>query len=906
MAAFDVSVILKFTQQGIGNIQKAHEALQRLQSQLTKMGSTAGADAGSKWAAGFKSAAHKAAEDVGHIMDKASHLAVKRLHAEFGYMRTGLRDLQEMAHLGHPVKNFRKATGMNTKSATAGVSDEVTQRTLTDLMGLPPDVVKRLYSSADKYSQEYTTLSRSGMVAIARDLTANMKDPADAAKATAEMAKAAQLLALNYGSTEKGLEAARQYYRAADIMGMADNSADLAVVLEAMVRRTVRAGKDIDPRTIAQTVANMKGARFGMGPEAIGDIISLRDTVQGQAANFLRTFYGDLTRDSLNAKGKFSMMKYGLRDSLGAKNGALLQRDPFEYTMQVIKPILLKMGVDLNNPDQSVKSNQIGRALTRLGFTPTGMQLPQEFLMKEDEVRRDRERASHVKYTEEFAKKLGQEDWKSAVVALDTAWKDAWSALTRPLHSTATGVMGKVSNLMKSGTSDQNVGVQRWVTGIAMGTAGIGKYVVNHLPAITLVAAAWRLKAAAAALSLAAAKMGLPTAAAAMGAVASRSRLASIGRFLATPAIFAVGVAANLIHPLGAIFTKIFGPRIIRGMLGVGGAASVAGGIGGTVLRMGAWAGLAAGASAIHPLLGAFVSLLMFRGPIISMFTRLAGLFSGMFSWAAGAGAAAAGIGRLGIAFRLLMVTTGIGAVILGVTTLIGYWHELSTVASSFWTTLKSSWQGSEIQALFHGVRDGIKSAFSGTVDIIAGWGSTVSGWFAKVGISLDPVINMFNTLYNAIAKLFSFEFGSLFGDLDSWSMRAGKIAWMASNPISAATGRKTWEDSEQYKKLRAELDAENAKLKDKTVAPPRPISGTSPSSSLPASEPARAAATAMGADVRLAGQAAAADIKSSGTDVAAALRKAAAEISAAAASLSGSISGTTRGSLSDAGAPRQ
>lgn len=507
--------------------------------------------------------------------------------------------------LAATVAGYRTVTtaGSAMRAGGHGIVEAATERTAQELQGLTPEQIERLRKESGQLGSRYQNISAAGIAELGRNAIPNLKNPNDAGAVMESMARHAAVLAVTYRDGTKGTEAARQMFRAADMAGAADDPARLNEWLSQLTKATTVAGRDINPQMLAQSIARLGALKMSLGGDAIGDVAMLQDEARGQAANYMRTFFNDLTRSNLATKNMEAMIAGGIRtsDGSGAVNQRLLGSDPFAWVMQELKPKLAKMGVDFSkrDSDPAAFTASATKALNKLGFLNSGMQFALWSLQKEDEVRRGREKRAAVRTDAEYVRSLPSRDLATGMTSVGEKWKDASDALTRFVQPLAGHVIGGTAGFLSGIAQDP----MRYGVGglVGAGALGAGAYALSNPGATAHVAAAGLHMRAAGALSAAAGLLGMS------GLGRGRGGLGLAGLPVGVAGAAGAGAAAARASQLrsaaiagGAVALTAAGRQLAvqKGILGLGLGASLA--------RPGlmgmAWGGLkAAGRFAMGP-----------------------------------------------------------------------------------------------------------------------------------------------------------------------------------------------------------------------------------------------------------------------------------------------------------------
>lgn len=429
----------------------------------------------------------------------------------------------------------------------AGMLEGNTQRMLLEAQNIPAPVRKLIIDEAARAAGKFRLISDANMMEIGRTAYGNLKDPKSAGQVMDTMGRSAQLMALNYKSAEKGTEAARQFYRAADVAGVADDPEKLEKFIRGMSVRTLISGPDINAMQAATSIARGGGVRVfgGMNEQSIGDMITLVDEMKGQASQNVRTFYRELTAPNLAKENQGMMKRYGLRNSDGSTaDQALLQRDPFEWTMARVKAKIIApksqggLGIDYTSiADDAERGAVIGNAVGKMGFLDSGSRLAIAYLLKENEIRRARRQhaESSENYNDTYLSQIPYKELRSGMTATKSQYEMYIDHLTKPAQGWMSRRLGDFSGVLN--TASQNPFSATGLGALAVGGVGaLGYYAANN-PQV--IAGTMMLKAAA--MQLAAAGIGNGKVLGALGSMFGFGKGAATG---ASAAAAAAGLAA--------------------------------------------------------------------------------------------------------------------------------------------------------------------------------------------------------------------------------------------------------------------------------------------------------------------------------------------------------------------------
>lgn len=480
-------------------------------------------------------------------------------------------------------------TAKAARVAGEGIVYAQNQRELLDTLGMSDEKKSTIKRESDRLGGEYRQLSRAEFLELTRDAIVASKTTGDGVAIAEGMARNAANLALLYGNSERGMEAARQFYRAADIEGATDSKDEALVFMEQLTRETLRSGKDINARSVAQSIANMGTAKFGMSPEMIGDIVSLSDNVRGQTAAFIRQMHEQLTRFNVPDSNRAAQTAAGLRrtDGSGPVEEELFFRDKFEWTKAVVKPLVEKrLGRSLDSfvdkdgketsGERAKKAAAIDRVLSNAGLTPSAQKLMSEYLMNQDRIERQRRDRKDVNL--DRVKDLPDRNIQQAGLALKRKWQDFADRVSEPAQPVVAKALSGLADMFNYFTAKRpsEPVAENPRTGLRMPRdAGYAPLIPGIIGGGIIGAGAWAIKQATdhpekaalttAGVGLTGAAMKLSRAAAALTGAATSQKLAG-----AAGAAGAGGTAAA-----GAAGAGIAAASVARTLLRAAGAAGL-------------------------------------------------------------------------------------------------------------------------------------------------------------------------------------------------------------------------------------------------------------------------------------------------------------------------------------------
>lgn len=272
------------------------------------------------------------------------------------------------------VKGVMDTSDVRAQLIQSGLTPQQTQARLNEAMQISKTPGLRSISGAQLAE---ASLEIANQALTYRDASEQMKI----------LARNAVILGTTFKDTEKGAQEARQLGRALNLMGKSlDPVATLRYGDEAL-RAIIAGGGDVTAGDFRRSVQQMKAEGLNLSPQAIGDVISMRDEGGRNIIADLRMFMNELTRTNLNKKDKALQTAEGIRDEQGNANlGFVTQfkQDPVSAVLNKFMPKLLKAGVDLDN------STAVIAAFQKMGFGAQASTMPSRIITQRDQVMADR------------------------------------------------------------------------------------------------------------------------------------------------------------------------------------------------------------------------------------------------------------------------------------------------------------------------------------------------------------------------------------------------------------------------------------------------------------------------------------------------------------------------------------
>lgn len=429
-----------------------------------------------------------------------------RLHAQF-------ENMKKFGYLmgGGYTGLYMASTG--TRAALTAASQERVQQAEMKYAGLSEGERGKIDSSADKYVSKYN-LNKAEVLEVLKDSSLNAIDT-DTALSMADPMMKAMLVLKNLFGKEGAVDGLRAFNKAMDNMGVQDPEL-YTKMLDGYVRSQQVIGRDISPESYAQAIKFARAPGKAYGKDFISTWLPYMaaETGGSDAGGKIRAAFDNLATGRTPVAQLERQIELGLRQGVVRSNkgkivdpGTLTESDrfyanPLEWMDGVLKPALVKQGIDVNNSGDMAA--YVGKIV--------GNRLAGDMLFgaleQFDQYKRQKENRGDNAFGLKAADTIQAEN---PFAAFD-AFKDAMSNLSAavmPMDTISSGLntMASVINNFQQSLRDGNPAA--W-GGLALGgTAVVGGPVALLLKAgWDLITAGTALKGSAAALDAAAAKLG--------------------------------------------------------------------------------------------------------------------------------------------------------------------------------------------------------------------------------------------------------------------------------------------------------------------------------------------------------------------------------------------------------------
>lgn len=430
-----------------------------------------------------------------------------------GRLHTQFENMKKFGYLmgGGYTGLYMASTG--TRAALTAASRERVQQAEMKYAGLSEGERGKIDSSADNYVAKYN-LNKAEVLEVLKDSSLNAIDT-DTALSMADPMMKAMLVLKNLFGKEGAVDGLRAFNKAMDNMGVQDPEL-YTKMLDGYVRSQQVIGRDISPESYAQAIKFARAPGKAYGKDFISTWLPYMaaETGGSDAGGKIRAAFDNLATGRTPVAQLERQIELGLRQGVVRSNkgkivdpGTLTESDrfyanPLEWMDGVLKPALVKQGIDVNNSGDMAA--YVGKIV--------GNRLAGDMLFgaleQFDQYKRQKEKRGDNAFGLKAADTIQAEN---PFAAFD-AFKDAMSNLSAavmPMDTISSGLntMASVINNFQQSLRDGNPAA--W-GGLALGgTAIVGGPVALLLKAgWDLITAGTALKGSAAALDAAAAKLG--------------------------------------------------------------------------------------------------------------------------------------------------------------------------------------------------------------------------------------------------------------------------------------------------------------------------------------------------------------------------------------------------------------
>lgn len=249
--------------------------------------------------------------------------------------------------------------GVAAGQALTAASESTRTKYRMELANIPPEERQAMEGEAQRLSGKYPVISEAEILELNRASFALFGGNGDRARAMMEPIIRSFIADVTAVGVEKAGENLSAFLKAMDNLNVNEGPdgglGSISGILEGWVKAKQIEGKEIDVGDILGFARRAKIAKYALSDEFLSDYLpalgqdtgfdALGDALAGAYQNFVTPVYTG--KQAVYSKRQKAI---GLRD----ENNSLVGRDlfasnPYEWTLQILKPILEKSGVDMTN-----------------------------------------------------------------------------------------------------------------------------------------------------------------------------------------------------------------------------------------------------------------------------------------------------------------------------------------------------------------------------------------------------------------------------------------------------------------------------------------------------------------------------------------------------------------------------
>lgn len=239
------------------------------------------------------------------------------------------------------------------KTALEGVVGSEDARMRLQQSGFTPAQTDLFMAMARKTQEEYSRIPAAAIANASVEQLQAIKafngSFADYQQALNRVARNAQIMAITFKDPHEGAEASRQLERVSQIMGKDVDDKEIRKVQEATMRAIIASGGEMKAAEAVRALQQMGSSIVkSMSPQALTDLLMVRDEGGKQSTAEWRMAIQDLMRGSLDPDDKERMAKHGLRKKSGSADPAVVKEaasDLVGFTEKRLVPIITKAGL---------------------------------------------------------------------------------------------------------------------------------------------------------------------------------------------------------------------------------------------------------------------------------------------------------------------------------------------------------------------------------------------------------------------------------------------------------------------------------------------------------------------------------------------------------------------------------
>lgn len=334
------------------------------------------------------------------------------------------------------LKGVTDTSDVRAQLIQSGLTPQQTQARLNEAMQISRTPGLRSISGAQLAE---ASLEIANQALTARDASEQMK----------ALARNAVILGTTFKDTEKGAQEARQLGRALNLMGKSLDPVQTRLFGDEAMRAIIAGGGDVTAGDFRRAMQQLKAEGLNLSPQAVGDVISMRDEGGRSVTADMRMFMNELTRTNLNKKDRALQTEAGFRDSSGrAITDAVtpFKQDPVSAVLNKFMPKLLKAGVDLDN------STEVIAGLQKMGLGAQASTFPARVITQRDQIMADR--LARMRVDLDASLDPEKQSLRTKTASFTAQLQNQMSDVGSPVAQRAGKALDALTNSLATGTFD--------------------------------------------------------------------------------------------------------------------------------------------------------------------------------------------------------------------------------------------------------------------------------------------------------------------------------------------------------------------------------------------------------------------------------------------------------------------
>jgi len=334
------------------------------------------------------------------------------------------------------LKGVTDTSDVRAQLIQSGLTPQQTQARLNEAMAISRTPGLRSISGAQLAE---ASLEIANQALTARDASEQMK----------ALARNAVILGTTFKDTEKGAQEARQLGRALNLMGKSLDPVQTKLFGDEAMRAIIAGGGDVTAGDFRRAMQQLKAEGLNLSPQAVGDVISIRDEGGRSVTADMRMFMNELTRTNLNKKDRALQTEAGFRDSSGRAITDVVtpfKQDPVSAVLSKFMPKLLKAGVDLDN------STEVIAGLQKMGLGAQASTFPARVITQRDQVMADR--LARMRVDLDASLDPEKQSLRTKTASFTAQLQNQMSDVGSPVAQRAGKALDTLTNSLATGTFD--------------------------------------------------------------------------------------------------------------------------------------------------------------------------------------------------------------------------------------------------------------------------------------------------------------------------------------------------------------------------------------------------------------------------------------------------------------------